>query len=280
MANKSSATHSSLQLLQKEILLLKSQLDQHSSFAINKARKRLDHSRTVRNRCYHKLREIDQQFNVCQNVNLFLDLCGGPGQFAKYVIDNNPGCKGFGTTLRNSCDYQYKHEDFKKIYGKHNSGNIFEESLRHEINMWCGGLCDLVMADGAVDVSGRENEQEQIMLPLLKREIEICLENVRPGGACVLKIFDTYQEDTVALLEYFVSHFSEHTVFKPKSSRAANSEKYLVCQRRLLPIDVVSKRLNFNSLTFARKQRKALKLLLEYLTDHRQLCNSRIRPQS
>ncbi|AKN80646.1 Methyltransferase 1 [Perigonia lusca single nucleopolyhedrovirus] len=245
---------------------LRHQLDIYSSREIRLARDEMEsltsrHKR--RNRCFHKLAELDRQFNLCKNVDTYLDLCGGPGQFAKYMHSVNLNCRGYGVTLRNSpCDYTFAHPNFSKIYGRDNTGDIFDEYVRFEIKLLCENNCDLILADGAFDVAGRENYQEKLTLPLIQKEIDIIYMCLKPGGSCIIKIFDTYEAKTARALNDFVSHFAEHTVYKPPSSRPANSEKYLVCQvfDKNTPKTKITAKLNIAK--FATKQKKALQRLI------------------
>ncbi|AIE47791.1 ac69-like protein [Peridroma alphabaculovirus] len=245
---------------------LKNRLVEYEPHEMRRARDTLD-ARPVHDRCYHKLRSIDARFGVCRGVRVFLDLCGGPGQFAKYVFDVSRDCKGYGVTLRNANDYRFAHRNFRKIYGCFGTGDLFDPNVLFELMYFCRHQCDLVIADGAFDVTGRENDQETLTLSLLRKETDIALETLRVGGDCVLKIFDTFNRSTISLLQSFVNHFAEHHLYKPRYSRAANAEKYLVCKGRLAA--PVHRPLNASTRKFARKQKAALKRLLGTLQNER-----------
>ncbi|AXS67720.1 mtase-1 [Cryptophlebia peltastica nucleopolyhedrovirus] len=242
---------------------LKNSLDNIDDKSIHRARDAME-KRVVKKRCFNKLKDIDKKFNVCKRVNVFLDLCGGPGQFANYIHSTNFDCKGYGVTLRGKLDYNYNHENFKKIYGYKNSGDIFDESVILELNLMCGKKCELVVADGATDVRGNENDQEILTLPLLAQECKIILNSLKPGGDCVLKIFDTFHSETKILLKDFAANFEFCTVFKPLHSRAANSERYLIGKNRLTERKE-HKNFTLNTVKFALKQKRALKKLLNIL---------------
>ncbi|ACI28803.1 agip102 [Agrotis ipsilon multiple nucleopolyhedrovirus] len=260
--------------LKKDLDELKNQLNRYDPRDVRRARDRLDRRRRVRDRCYFKIKEIDDKFTVCRNINVFLDLCGGPGQFAKYVFNvNDDDCLGFGVTLRNHCDYNFSHPNFRKMYGCFDTGDIFDANVLFELMYFCRHKCDLVLADGAFDVAGRENDQETLSLSLIRKECSVILEALRVGGSCVVKIFDTFNNSTISLLRNFVGHFEQHHLYKPPHSRAANSEKYLVCKGKLASsVDATTTTTTtpenvFNAQTrkFARRQRRALKRLLAIL---------------
>jgi cap1 methyltransferase len=270
--------------LKKQLNALKDKLNEYDVRDIRRARQTLERGRHVRNRCYSKIRDIDDKFQLCRNVNVFLDLCGGPGQFAKYIFDVNADCLGYGVTLRdnNDCDYTFDHPNFRKMYGCFDTGDIFDANVLFELMYFCRNKCDLVVADGAFDVSGNENDQESLSFDLIRKECSIILDALRAGGNCVLKIFDTFERSTISLLEDFVSHFNEYAIYKPAHSRAANSEKYLVCKGKLADGIVVEKRpTRFDARTrhFALRQKRALEQLLRILEDARHAadaCNEKL----
>lgn len=254
--------------LKKNLDTLKDRLARYDAREIRRARDSWYRHR-VRNRCFSKLKEIDAEFGVCRGVKVFLDLCGGPGQFAEYIfsVNDNADCIGYGATLRNECDYTFSHPNFRKMYGCFDTGDIFDANVQFELMYFCRGKCDLVVADGAFDVTGRENDQEAVSLQLIGKECSIILEALRVGGDCVLKIFDTFDDSTISLLDNFTRHFAEYHLFKPRHSRAANSEKYLVCKGKLTKAVAASQRRRFDAQTveFAHKQRLALERLLAVL---------------
>ncbi|ACI47460.1 unknown [Spodoptera litura nucleopolyhedrovirus II] len=258
-----------LSVMKKQLNALKDKLDGYDVSDIRRARQTLERTgrhRHVRNRCYLKMRDIDEKFQLCRNVDVFLDLCGGPGQFAKYIFDVNADCLGYGATLRNDCDYAFDHPNFRKMYGCFDTGDIFDANVLFELMYFCKNKCDLVVADGAFDVRGDENNQETLSFNLIRKECSIIVDALRAGGNCVLKIFDTFERSTISLLEDFVSHFTEHTVYKPPHSRAANSEKYLVCKGKLANGNVAAEtnatKFQARTLHFAIRQKRALEQLL------------------
>ena len=93
---------------------------------------------------------------------------------------------------------------------------------------------DLITGDGGFDFSADFNNQETNITQLLFAQMcyALCLQ--KHNGSFVLKFFDCFMEHTVDIL-YILSAFYE-TVYitKPKTSRYANSEKYVVCKNFLL----------------------------------------------
>ncbi|KAL8424578.1 hypothetical protein Efla_003694 [Eimeria flavescens] len=91
----------------------------------------------------------------------------------------------------------------------------------------------LVVADGGFALSSQdgqhvENYQELLTGRLLICEFLLALLLLQEGGHFVLKIFDCFSLFTASLV-YCVSQLFEHClIVKPFSSRAVNSERYLV----------------------------------------------------
>lgn len=94
---------------------------------------------------------------------MFLDLCGGLGEFVNYIMLLNLFCKVYGVMLINNlvCVYKLivcKCKNFIIIMGFDKLGDVFDKNVVFEISIKCGNVCDLVLVDGLVDVNGCENE--------------------------------------------------------------------------------------------------------------------------
>lgn len=87
---------------------------------------------------------------------------------------------------------------------------------------------DLVTADGATEEDSVLKELHQAKL--FFHESLWALTLLRDGGDFVLKIFDIHRQITYELIGLLSEHFQETFIFKPKTSRQANTEKYLVCR--------------------------------------------------
>ena len=225
-------------LLQRKVEKLKHCLTSFSDAQIKRARNRLFNNAVTRQpRCWRKLAEIDKQFKVCQGVNTALDLCGGPGEFAAYTMSCNASCRVYGVTLAANAPYKRtvrNQVNFCAVMGPDATGDVLDKNVLFDLSVKCGNACDLVLADGAVDVTGRENDQEQINAPLIMRETQLALICLRPGGNCVIKVFDAFNDETLNMLANFVCHFAQWHLVKPPSSRPSNSERYLVCLNKLV----------------------------------------------
>jgi 23S rRNA U2552 (ribose-2'-O)-methylase RlmE/FtsJ len=114
------------------------------------------------------------------------------------------------------------------------SGNILLRSSRdryyQEFSDERGGKADLVTGDAGIERNKADTTEEMDTHKLLLAEIIIALSIQKAGGCFVLKIYDMATEFTVNLLEVVSFCYEEIGLFKPDTSRAASSEKYLVCK--------------------------------------------------
>lgn len=115
--------------------------------------------------------------------------------------------------------------------GADGSGDVTVLANVDSFVLECGGeaACDMVTADGGFDFSSNFNEQESQMGRLLAAEVLAATRLIRPGGCAVVKVFDAFNSETVDLMAAFIDRFERAAVVKPKTSRPANSERYMVC---------------------------------------------------
>lgn len=87
---------------------------------------------------------------------------------------------------------------------------------------------NLYTADGGFDVQGRENQQEELSLPLIRGEIECGLRSLSPGGVMIIKIFTFFTPQMWTLLIFLMRTFDSYDIFKPQTSGPLNSESYFI----------------------------------------------------
>lgn len=90
-------------------------------------------------------------------------------------------------------------------------------------------MMDLITADGGFDYSIDYNYQEQASSKLIFCEIISAIKFQRIGGDFVCKIFDINAYITVEMLYILYLAYDKITIYKPLTSRIANSEKYIIC---------------------------------------------------
>jgi len=89
-------------------------------------------------------------------------------------------------------------------------------------------LADLVVCDGAPDVTGMHDLDEYIQAQLLLAAISITTQLLREGGTFVAKIFRG--KDSSLLYSQLKIFFPDVCVAKPKSSRNSSVEAFVVAQ--------------------------------------------------
>ncbi|NBR15681.1 MAG: hypothetical protein EBU01_14055 [Crocinitomicaceae bacterium] len=93
-----------------------------------------------------------------------------------------------------------------------------------------GSSMDIITADGGFDFSVDFNNQESNMTRLLFAQICFAISMQKTNGSFILKIFDCFNKATVDMLCILSSFYKKVYITKPKTSRYANSEKYVVCK--------------------------------------------------
>ncbi|KAL2811513.1 FtsJ-like methyltransferase-domain-containing protein [Aspergillus granulosus] len=92
---------------------------------------------------------------------------------------------------------------------------------------------DLVISDGAPDVTGLHDLDIYIQSQLLYSALNLALGVLRPGGKFVAKIFR--ERDVDLLYSQLRSVFERVSVAKPRSSRASSLEAFIVCEGFIPP---------------------------------------------
>ena len=107
--------------------------------------------------------------------------------------------------------------------------NLFNSFLRGGAKDFPEEEADLVTADGGFDWKD-ENLQEQEAYALIFGEIVTALKVQKNGGNFVIKIFETFTSNTLKFIEILKNLYKEVYICKPFTSRASNSEKYVICK--------------------------------------------------
>ena len=89
-----------------------------------------------------------------------------------------------------------------------------------------GNLCDLVICDGAPDITGFHDMDQYIQSQLLVSALNITTKVLKKGGNFVAKIFKGSEYGL--LYSQFKYFFREIHIVKPDSSRESSVEHFLV----------------------------------------------------
>lgn len=115
-------------------------------------------------------------------------------------------------------------------YGKDNTGDINNIENIDYLKSLSNVPFYLVTADGGFDEGTDFNHKEQLHYQLILNEIYTALNMQKAGGHFVLKMFDVLTETSIHLLYLLFIFYREIYIYKPKTSRPTNSEKYVVCK--------------------------------------------------
>ncbi|XP_061602599.1 cap-specific mRNA (nucleoside-2'-O-)-methyltransferase 1 isoform X1 [Cololabis saira] len=175
----------------------------------------------------------------------FGDVCAGPGGFSEYILwRRNWHAKGFGMTLKGPCDFKLEDfyaapsEVFEPYYGEGGVDGDGDITRPENINAFRNFVMEsterkglhFVMADGGFSVEGQENIQEILSKQLMLCQFLTAVSTLRTGGHFVCKTFDLFTPFSVGLVYLLYLCFDRISLFKPVTSRPANSERYVVCR--------------------------------------------------
>ncbi len=159
-----------------------------------------------------------------------MDLCAAPGSWSQVLASRliRPGVD----TRIVAVDLQ----EMSPIEGVVTlQGDITSYSTVKAVIDACGGdLADLVICDGAPDVTGLHDLDEYVQFQLLLSALNISTLLLRPGGTFVAKVF---RGENINLLVSKLRIFfgDEVWVAKPKSSRNSSIECFIIGRGYRLP---------------------------------------------
>lgn len=187
-----------------------------------------------RARSAFKLMQIDEQFNIFDGVTRVVDLCAAPGSWSQVLSKTLYADKSEAEKK----DVKIVAVDLQSMAPLPGvvqlKGDITKESTANEILSQFGKqLVDLVVFDGAPDVTGLHDLDEYIQAQLLLAAMNITTYLLKPGGTFVGKIFRG--KDVTILIAQLEIFFRDVTIAKPCSSRNSSIESFVVCCNFQLP---------------------------------------------
>nr|KAI8727873.1 putative tRNA (cytidine(32)/guanosine(34)-2'-O)-methyltransferase [Biomphalaria glabrata] len=181
-----------------------------------------------RARSAYKLLQINDDFNIFEGVKKAVDLCAAPGSWSQVLAKKLRGDAGSESDVKIvAVDLQA----MAPIPGIIQiQGDITKKSTAQAIiGHFDGEEADLVVCDGAPDVTGLHDIDEYIQAQLLLAALNITTYVLKKGGTFVAKIFRG--KDVTLLYSQLKIFFPFVTVFKPRSSRNSSIEAFVVCQK-------------------------------------------------
>lgn len=115
-------------------------------------------------------------------------------------------------------------------YGKDNTGDINNLENINYIKTQMHNKAYLITADGGFDEGTDFNNKEQLHYYLILNEIYSAIAVQKEKGHFILKVFDIFTNTSIHLLYLLSLLYEDVFIYKPKTSRPTNSEKYVICK--------------------------------------------------
>ncbi|KAI8811018.1 FtsJ-like methyltransferase-domain-containing protein [Cladochytrium replicatum] len=179
-----------------------------------------------RARSAFKLLQIDEAFDIFDGVHKCVDLCAAPGSWSQVLSKKlKPTDEGVPPKII-AVDLQ----PMAPLDGVIQlQGDITKKTTADQIiGYFDGELADLVVCDGAPDVTGLHDIDEYIQAQLLLAAFNITSHILKRGGTFIAKIFRG--KDVSLLYSQMRIFFPRVTCAKPRSSRNSSIEAFIVCQ--------------------------------------------------
>eukprot|EP01128_Nolandella_sp_AFSM9_P008888 TRINITY_DN5545_c0_g1_i1.p1 TRINITY_DN5545_c0_g1~~TRINITY_DN5545_c0_g1_i1.p1 ORF type:complete len:288 (+),score=67.34 TRINITY_DN5545_c0_g1_i1:2-865(+) len=187
-----------------------------------------------RARSAFKLLQLDEQYHLFEGVHRAVDLCAAPGSWSQVLSRKlyQEAAEGHQAQIV-AVDLQ----EMAPLPGVTQlKGDITQQATAEKIiSLFKGELADLVISDGAPDVTGMHDIDEYVQAQLILAALNITTHLLKKGGCFVAKIFRG--RDTTLLYSQLKLFFSVVTIAKPKSSRNSSIEAFIVCQNYCPPSD-------------------------------------------
>ncbi|PKA55274.1 tRNA (cytidine32/guanosine34-2'-O)-methyltransferase [Apostasia shenzhenica] len=186
-----------------------------------------------RARSAFKLLQIDEEFNIFEGVKRVVDLCAAPGSWSQVLSKKlytpaklNPECRNVDLPLIVAIDLQPMApiDGVIQVQGDITNARTAEVVIRH----FDGCKANLVVCDGAPDVTGLHDMDEFVQSQLILAALTIVTHVLQVGGRFIAKIFRG--KDTSLLYCQLKLFFPRVTFAKPRSSRNSSIEAFAVCE--------------------------------------------------
>ncbi|NP_001388094.1 tRNA (cytidine(32)/guanosine(34)-2'-O)-methyltransferase isoform X2 [Rattus norvegicus] len=184
---------------------------------------RLAKEKGWRARSAFKLLQLDEEFQLFKGVKRAVDLCAAPGSWSQ-VLSQKVGGQSSGQVVAVDLQAMAPLPGVIQIQGDITQLSTAKEIIQH----FEGCPADLVVCDGAPDVTGLHDVDEYMQAQLLLAALNIATHVLKPGGCFVAKIFRG--RDVTLLYSQLRIFFSSVLCAKPKSSRNSSIEAFAVCQ--------------------------------------------------
>lgn len=166
----------------------------------------------------------------------------GPGGFIEAIamLRNEPKDSYFGMTLvhehpavpgwKKTQQFLDKTPHFSIYTGNTGTGDLTHPENLRQCYEDHKSSCDIVTGDGGFDFTSDFDHQEVMSTHLILCQVAFAISVQKKGGNFFIKMFDTFTTPSIEILYLLSILYESVYVFKPNTSRIANSEKYIVCK--------------------------------------------------
>ncbi len=184
---------------------------------------RLAKQLNYRSRSAFKLLQIDDTFKIFSNVKTIVDLCAAPGGWSQVC---NEKLKDVKDKKIISVDLQKfaPIENVDIIIGDITNKDIILDIISKTNNQ----LIDLVICDGAPDITGFNEFDVYIQSQLVLNALNTSIRILKIGGNFITKLFKGKYTDKI--IQIFLTCFNKVIITKPKACRNASFESFIFCQ--------------------------------------------------
>ena len=176
-----------------------------------------------RSRAAYKLIQVDSHFNLLENSSLIVDLCAAPGGFSQVCsqrLKDKPNKKIISVDLQEIAPI----EGVDIIVGDITN----QETLQKILLLGGNQKVDLVLCDGAPDITGFNEFDVYVQSQLVLTALNISIRMLKEGGNFVTKFYKGKYSDKI--MKIFLTCFNKVTISKPKACRNASFESFIVCE--------------------------------------------------
>ena len=183
---------------------------------------RLAKASGYRARAAFKLLQLDATLDLFGNspeAPRVADLCAAPGGWSQVVAERHPGAEIVAVDLKAMAPIP----GVRMVLG-----DITADATAREVVRELGGRADVVLCDGAPDVIGLNDVDEHLQNQLVRKAWAMAAAILSPGGSFVSKIYRG--RDATQVLNSLRAHFRSVVCAKPRCSRNASAEAFVVCR--------------------------------------------------
>lgn len=171
-----------------------------------------------RARSAFKLLDMDETYNIFENATKIVDLCAAPGSWSQ-VLASHTKAKVIAVDVQDMAPI----DGVTILKGDITSNECIDKIFE----IFVGEKAELIVCDGAPDVTGFHDLDEFLQLDLLKSALHICTKTLKTGcifvGKCFRGAYSGY------IVNHFMKFFDRVELVKPRASRHVSIECFLMC---------------------------------------------------